>query len=96
MTLIPIALYTAGLRRLPAGEASILATWEPVMAIVVAAAVLGEVPSIGQVIGGVFVIGGVVMLAVTGKRPARQKRTVSIGTELKVRADPSPGIEIPG
>jgi DME family drug/metabolite transporter len=77
VTLVPIALYTAGLRRLPAGEASILATWEPVMAIAVAVAVLGEVPSIGQAIGGVLVISGVVMLAVTGRRWVRSRRAVA-------------------
>jgi drug/metabolite transporter (DMT)-like permease len=77
VTLVPIALYTAGLRRLPAGEASILATWEPVMAIAVAAAVLGEVPSVGQAIGAAFVIGGVVMLAMSGRWVVRSRRAVA-------------------
>ena len=90
VTLIPIALYTAGLRRLPAGEASILATWEPVMAIAVAAVVLGEVPSVGQVIGAAFVIAGVVMLAMSGRRWVRSGRTVSVSASGPLSPQPGP------
>lgn len=100
-TLVPIALYTAGLGRLPAGEASILATWEPVMAILVAAAVLEEVPSVGQGIGAVSVIGGVVLLVASGRRPARAGGTIGglkvgrVGPALKGRDGRGPGVETP-
>jgi drug/metabolite transporter (DMT)-like permease len=65
-TLLPIICYTTGLRGLPAGEASILATWPPLMTIMVAAVVLDEVPAIGPEIGTVAVILGLLILAVTG------------------------------
>lgn len=78
-TLLPIVFFTAGLRRLPAGEASILATWEPVVAIVLAGVVLGEGLSVGQAAGAACVIGGVVLLA-SGSRRA---------PALKCRAEPT-------
>lgn len=41
-TLIPFALFNAGLRRLPPAEAGVIATLEPVIAVVASALVLGE------------------------------------------------------
>lgn len=65
-TLAPITLYTIGLRGLPSSEASILATFEPVVAVMLAAAILGETLSVGQAFGALGVIGGVVLLAARG------------------------------
>jgi len=65
-TLAPIALYTLGLRGLPAGEASILSTLEPVVALVLAAAVLEERLATGQWLGALCVVAGVAALAVGG------------------------------
>jgi drug/metabolite transporter (DMT)-like permease len=72
-TLLPITLYTFGLGRLPASEASILLTFEPVVAFVLAAAVLGESLAGGQWLGVLAVLGGVVLLTWPGRtlfRPA--------------------------
>ncbi len=69
-TLAPITLYTLGLRRLPAAEASLLATWEPVVAVLLAYIVLGERLTPLQGLGGLCIIGCVVMLTVLG-RPKR-------------------------
>lgn len=80
-TLAPIVLFTVGLRQLPAGEASILASWEPVMAILVAAMVLGERPSMGQLAGAACVIAGVVVLA-TARRLGRARRASGAGLEV--------------
>jgi drug/metabolite transporter (DMT)-like permease len=66
-TLFPIALYTFGLSRLPASEASILLTFEPVVAFVLAAVVLGESLHAGQWLGVVAVFGGVVLLTWPGR-----------------------------
>jgi drug/metabolite transporter (DMT)-like permease len=66
-TLFPIALYTFGLSRLPASEASILLTFEPVVAFVLAAAVLGESLAGGQWLGVLAVLGGVVLLTWPGR-----------------------------
>jgi len=63
-TLVPVTLYTYGLSRLPASEASTLLTFEPVVAFVLAAAVLGESLAPGQWLGALSVLAGVVLLTV--------------------------------
>jgi len=70
-TLLPISLYTFGLSRLPASEASILLTFEPVVAFVLAAVVLGESLHAGQWLGVMAVLGGVVLLTWPGRTPFR-------------------------
>ena len=70
-TLLPITLYTFGLSRLPASEASILLTFEPVVAFVLAAVVLGESLHAGQWLGVIAVLGGVVLLTWPGRSPVR-------------------------
>jgi drug/metabolite transporter, DME family len=62
-TLVPIALFTFGLSRLPSSEATILLTFEPVVAIVLAAAVLGESLHFAQWLGAIAVLGGALLLA---------------------------------
>jgi len=57
-TLVPFRCFYAGLRRLPAAEAGVLATSEPVVAIVAAAVFLGELLRPVQVVGAVLVIAG--------------------------------------
>ena len=70
-TLLPITLYTFGLSRLPASEASILLTFEPVVAFILAAVVLGESLHAGQWLGVMAVLGGVVLLTWPGRAPIR-------------------------
>jgi drug/metabolite transporter, DME family len=70
-TLLPITLYTFGLSRLPASEASILLTFEPVVAFVLAGVVLGESLHAGQWLGVTAVLGGVVLLTLPGRTPFR-------------------------
>lgn len=55
-----LALYNAGLMRVPASNASLFATLEPVAASVLAYFVLGERLEIAQVLGGVLVVGSAV------------------------------------
>jgi drug/metabolite transporter (DMT)-like permease len=62
LSVIPVALYTAGLGKLPSSEASILATWEPVVAVFLAALVLGERLGMVQTIGACLVVMAVVIL----------------------------------
>jgi len=52
------ALYTFGLGRLGAGRAAIVATIEPVVAVALGAALLGEELTLVKVLGGGLVIGG--------------------------------------
>ena len=74
-TLLPITLYTYGLSRLPASDASILLTFEPVVALILAAGVLGESLALGQWLGASSVLAGVVLL--TWPRRTVKKRLAS-------------------
>jgi drug/metabolite transporter (DMT)-like permease len=62
-TLLPVSLYTIGLSKLPSSEASILATMEPVVAVILAATILGEALAWPQALGAALVLAGVVLLA---------------------------------
>lgn len=66
-TLGAIWFFTAGLWSVPASNASILATIEPVMASALAFVVLGERLEVLQLIGGGMVIGGAVWLNARNK-----------------------------
>jgi drug/metabolite transporter (DMT)-like permease len=63
-TLIPFALFAAGLKRLRPVEAAILATFEPVVAVALAAWVLGEGLRPLQWIGGGLVIAATLLASV--------------------------------
>lgn len=71
LSVIPVALYTFGLTHLPSSDASILATWEPVVAVFLAVLVLDERLGVIQSIGAGLVVLAVVILgrAMPGKRP---------------------------
>jgi drug/metabolite transporter (DMT)-like permease len=56
-TLVPFACFYAGLRLLPAVQAGIVATMEPVVAVLSAALFLGEGLRPGQWLGAVLVLG---------------------------------------
>jgi drug/metabolite transporter (DMT)-like permease len=73
-TLAPITLYTYGLSRLPASEAIILLTFEPVVAFVLAAVVLGETLVMGQWLGAISIVAGVVLLTVPAHAARRWAR----------------------
>lgn len=68
-TLGSLALYNAGLRRVPASNASVVATIEPVVASVLAFLVLGERLELLQLIGGALAVAGAVWLS-AGKAQA--------------------------
>jgi drug/metabolite transporter (DMT)-like permease len=55
-TLVPFSLFYAGLRRMPAAEAGIVATLEPVVAVVSAAVFLGEGLRLSQWFGAALVL----------------------------------------
>jgi drug/metabolite transporter (DMT)-like permease len=66
-TVLAVATFFAGLRRLGATLTSVISTLEPVVSVTLAAAVLGEEVSALQAFGGVIVIGTAIWLAL---RPA--------------------------
>jgi drug/metabolite transporter (DMT)-like permease len=63
-TIGALALYTTGLRYLEAGVASIVATFEPVVAMLLAYFVLSEPLTWPQLVGGGFILGAVLLLRV--------------------------------
>lgn len=76
ITLAPLALYTTALTMLPSSVASIVATFEPVVAIVLAALVLGQFLSPSQLLGAASIVGGVIVLA-SGAAKRRGKCVVA-------------------
>lgn len=63
-TLVPFALFLAGLARISAAHASVTASLEPVVAAAVAFAVLGESLDWPQVVGGGLILAGIGLLHV--------------------------------
>ncbi|MEO9048766.1 MAG: DMT family transporter [Candidatus Dormiibacterota bacterium] len=61
-TMIAISLFLAGLPRIGAARAALLSTWEPVVTVLLAVAILGDRLSAVQVIGGVFVLLSVIVV----------------------------------
>lgn len=68
MTALPSLFYARGLRGLRSSDASIVAMVEPVLAMGWAAAILGERLSWPQLLGALFVLSSVLLLAVGGRR----------------------------
>jgi drug/metabolite transporter (DMT)-like permease len=61
-TMLAISLFLAGLPRVGAARAALLSTWEPVVTVGLAAALLGERLSLVQVLGGILVLLAVVVV----------------------------------
>ena len=60
-TLVPFRCFYAGLKRLPASEAAVISTAEPVVAILAAAVFLGESLRLTQLLGAAMVIGAALL-----------------------------------
>lgn len=60
-TVVPFWLVVASMRHLRASQASMIGLTEPLLAIIIAWIVLGEALSVGQLIGGVFIVLGVLL-----------------------------------
>lgn len=73
-TLVPFTLFYAGLRSLPAAEASVIATAEPLVVIVAAAVFLGERLGPMQLVGALFVLAAA--LLASRDRPEVSKAAV--------------------
>ncbi|WP_238392154.1 DMT family transporter [Halorussus amylolyticus] len=61
-TAIPVLAFFAGLRRIGASNASIVSTAEPVVTLLLGAAMLGEPITAATVSGGALVLGGVLLV----------------------------------
>lgn len=71
-TLAAYLLYIAGLRHLTAGTASMLATAEPVVAVLLGASLLGEAVGVDQVLGIALIVGAGLLLTRRGASGAEQ------------------------
>lgn len=70
-TVIAITALAAGTARVGPSTATILATFEPVVATVLAVAILDERLAVIQVVGGLFVVASVVIVSVRRAAPRR-------------------------
>jgi drug/metabolite transporter (DMT)-like permease len=68
-TLLPFALYLAGLARISAAHAAVTSTVEPVVAAIVAYLVLDERLAWPQLAGGALVLAGIALLHVRPRAP---------------------------
>ena len=66
-----LPIFFAGLRRVGASEAAILSTFEPVVTVALAYAVLGERLAPAQLLGGGLVLAAVVLLQLRPRRATR-------------------------
>lgn len=84
-TLIPFGFYFKGIERIRATRASIVSTWEPVVAGIAAYLTLGEVLQPLQMVGGVGVIAAVILL-----QWAREK--ISLSSPIEIRKKEQDGL----
>jgi drug/metabolite transporter (DMT)-like permease len=72
-TVVAVSAFFAGLRRVGPSEAAILSTFEPVVTVALAYAVLGERLTPAQLAGGALVLAAVVLLQLRPRRVARTR-----------------------
>lgn len=90
-TVAAISLFFAGLRRAGPTKASILATVEPLVTVVLAFIAFGETLGWVQVLGGALVLGGVVVLQ-AGRHPQLEMQTVDPDHPAVARLEPPASI----
>jgi drug/metabolite transporter (DMT)-like permease len=73
-TVLAFVTFFAGLKRIGPTSASTLSTFEPIVAVVLAAIVLGETISPYQVFGGILILAAVVLLATSDKWRGKLRR----------------------
>jgi drug/metabolite transporter (DMT)-like permease len=77
-TVLAFFTFFAGLKRIGPTSASTLSTFEPIVAVVLAAIVLGETISPIQVLGGALILAAVVLLARSDRWRRKRKRDKQI------------------
>lgn len=68
-TVLPHGLYVSGLALVPASNASILSTWEPATASILAFAILGERLDALQMVGALAIVAGALLLGRSSRPP---------------------------
>ena len=78
-TVVAHGLYTSGLALVPASNASIMATWEPAMATILAFVILGETLDGPQLLGAAAIILGVILLSRNGTQQGKAEPRMNTG-----------------
>jgi drug/metabolite transporter (DMT)-like permease len=73
-TVLAFVTFFAGLKRIGPTSTSTLSTFEPIVAVVLAAIVLGETISSIQILGGILILAAVVLLATSDKLRGKLRR----------------------
>ena len=73
-TVLAFVTFFAGLKRIGPTTTSTLSTFEPIVAVVLAAIVLGETISPIQILGGILILTAVVLLATSDKWRGKLRR----------------------
>ncbi len=79
---VPTVTYITGIRRLGAPRAAILANFEPVVGVALAAILLAERPAALQLLGGVLIIASGVVLQLRPRAEAAEHEAVVEPEEL--------------
>jgi drug/metabolite transporter (DMT)-like permease len=77
-TVLPFTLFTFGLIYLPATQASVISTMEPVVAAGAGLFLLGEVLDWPQLLGGALVVAGVVLVQQRAAMPRQVPRVMPV------------------
>jgi drug/metabolite transporter (DMT)-like permease len=78
-TVVAVSAFFAGLRRVGPSDAAILSTFEPVVTVALAYAVLGERLAPAQLAGGALVLAAVVVLQLRPRRATQPRRLGLVG-----------------
>jgi drug/metabolite transporter (DMT)-like permease len=78
-TVLPHGLYVSALAHVPASNASIMSTWEPAMATILAYVVLGETLDGLQLVGAAAIVLGVILLSRNGNQTSEVSKTAEVG-----------------
>jgi len=61
-------LYAMALERMELSKVAVISQTQPIWVIIIAATALGQLPSVREVVGGLFLVGGT-LLMIVGRRP---------------------------
>ena len=82
-TIIPVVTFLAGLKRIGPTNASMLSTVEPIVTVLLAALLFGEVLPPGALLGGALILIAVVVLARSEFRPAANAAALLVAEEVR-------------
>ena len=76
-SLMAMTLFLAGLQKITSSEASILSTTEPISGVIIATTLLGEKIALIQIIGGLLILIGMVIISIK-KEPSKNYKNKTL------------------